>query len=104
MRGTALHSQAMLEYKGLLRQSEHCFWEICSARLTCYVGCKDCLSNQNIFTEKPVVLDLQAMLEHANFNQGISSEKSVMLDSQAMLKHAKIHWVFRTSPLRIQWH
>ena len=61
---------------------EHLSWEIRGTRLTAYVGtCKDCLSDQNI-----------------------PSEKSEALDSHPMLEYAKIVWVIRTSLLRNQRH
>jgi hypothetical protein len=66
----------------LFEWSKHLNWEIRGTRLTSYVGtCKDCLSDQDIPTEK-----------------------SEALDSHTMLEYAKIVWVIRTSQLRNQRH
>ena len=78
----ALDSHPMLEHAKFVEQSGHLFWEIRGTRLTSYVGtCKCCLSNQDIFSEKPEALDSHSMLEHAN-----------------------IVWAIRTSLLRNQRH
>ena len=66
----------------LFEQWGYLFWEIRGTGPTCYVGtCKGCLSNENIFSEKSEVLNLQTMLEHA-----------------------KIVWEMRISLLRNQRH
>jgi len=66
----------------LFEWSEHLFWEIRGTGLTRYVGtCKDCLSDQNI-----------------------TSEKSEALDSRPILEYAKVVRVIRTSLLRNQRH
>jgi len=55
----------------------------------CVGTCKDCLSNQDIFSEISEALDSQSMLEHAKIvlsNQDIFSKKLKALDSQPMLE------------------
>jgi hypothetical protein len=119
----------------LFELSGHPNWEIRSTRLTTYIGtCKDCLSDQDIPTEKSEALDSHAMLEHAKVvwvirswhpnweirgtgltyyvrtcnnclsDQDILTEKSEALDSQPMLEYAKVVWVIRISQLRNQRH